>query len=116
MPHPIHIIKSSCATHVHLPQLNKTASTINTLQVHAKGNKVYTRNSKTVKLPAKSKPMPLNLNKLRTIKGTILRRLNFLLLPTQSKTKRTTGKKRLKGHGPEHTQYTRYTYTNIKHK
>ena len=40
MPHPIHIIKSNYATYVHLPQLNKTASTINTLQVHAKGNKL----------------------------------------------------------------------------
>ena len=36
----IHIIKSNCATYVHLSQLNKTASTINTLQVHAKGNKL----------------------------------------------------------------------------
>ena len=40
MPHPIHIIKNNCATYAHLPQLNKTASTVNILQVHAKGKKL----------------------------------------------------------------------------
>ena len=53
MPHPIHIIQSNRATYLHLPQLKNNkqqqqqqqkqqqpASAINTLQVHAKGNKL----------------------------------------------------------------------------
>ena len=60
--------------------LNKTASTINTLQVHSKGNKLnhngyyharYTLEiARQFKLHAKSKPMPLSLKKVRTLKAT----------------------------------------------
>ena len=63
-----------------LPQLNKTASTINTLQVHAKGNKLNNNGHyharyiletvRQFKLHAKSKPMLLSLNNLRTLKAT----------------------------------------------